>query len=173
MLIQQRPMLIQQQPNSWSCLPTAFAIAVEMTVKDFINLIGHDGSEIVRPDYSDPFCRKAFNIIECIHVMYDLGFSVTPFDAKPASAINNKEPVQIWSDEESDKRINKILSSEIGVITGYVPNAHSVVWDGTKIINPSDMSYQNLDYITIETFWVIQSIAKNNRKTVIAIGTNF
>ena len=45
-------MILQRSPNAWSCMPTAFAMAVNAPVEDLILSIGHDGSEKTWPDYA-------------------------------------------------------------------------------------------------------------------------
>lgn len=55
------------QPNSWSCLPTAFAMCIDRTPKDIFDWLEHDGSKIIWPELPDPECRQGFTIEECIH----------------------------------------------------------------------------------------------------------
>jgi len=52
---------LQRQPNGWSCLPTSFAMTLDVPVDKIISYMGHDGSEIYFPNRPDPFGRRAFH----------------------------------------------------------------------------------------------------------------
>ena len=67
----------QKNPNAWSCLPTAFAISQGDKLDDWLKLIGHDGSEIVRAGLPDPICRKGFHPNEMIYLCVGANFAVT------------------------------------------------------------------------------------------------
>lgn len=134
-------------------------MVVDVTPSFFIDCIGHDGSEIVRPDLAEPFCRRGFHLMECIHVCYNLGFSVTPFDALPQGAINGDYPITVWTNEEAERRITPVLSNECGVITGYTfqKRPHAVAWDRKQIYDPGRVLITEINEIEIETFWCVQS----------------
>lgn len=67
----------QKTPNAWSCLPTAFAMAMDVPLQSVLDFVGHDGSEIVRAGLPDPVCRKGFHPQEVIRYCLDQGFAVT------------------------------------------------------------------------------------------------
>ena len=55
-------MLTQQyQPNRWSCMATAFAMALGIEVSKLIDSIGHDGSEIVEANLELEPLRRGFS----------------------------------------------------------------------------------------------------------------
>ena len=76
-------MQLIRQPNKWSCSACAFAMALNLTLEEFINQIGHDGSEIWFPELFEPLCRKGFPFPECIQICLLNGLNVTPVDFKP------------------------------------------------------------------------------------------
>ncbi len=41
------PMKLQTSPNRWSCLPTSFAMALDVRAGQVIKWLGHDGSQVV------------------------------------------------------------------------------------------------------------------------------
>jgi hypothetical protein len=88
-------------PNAWSCLPAAFASALEVPVNTILNLVGHDGSEITDPDLSDPLCRRGFHPQEMIKLCLKASMPVTYVElapcavAKTASAGFTKSPAPI------------------------------------------------------------------------------
>jgi hypothetical protein len=70
-------------PNYWSCLPTSVANVIGVPVKEFINEIGHDGSEF---PYAPPHecIRRGFHTQECINVLIDKGYAATPIEFFPS-----------------------------------------------------------------------------------------
>jgi len=120
-----------------------------------IELIGHDGSAI-NPDwakYGDPKQRVAFHVQELIIVAYRLGYTVTPFERRPISAISYVDPFYYLQQDVTD-----ILNANSGVITGVtrygVP--HAVAWDGSRIHDPSYANIETLDKFQLECFWLIR-----------------
>lgn len=153
-------MRLIRQPNRWSCTAAAFAMVLDIDFDRFIGLIGHDGSEIIRPQLPEPLCRKGFHIIECIYACYDVGYSVTPFDAIPCGIVNN-HVLDLWDKNEGLMRLFKVIMHEQGVITGYTSEnrPHAVAWDSTHIYNPASdyVSLLDLNNYKIETFWCVKS----------------
>lgn len=74
-------MRLIKSPNRWSCLPTAFAMAMEVDLDTIIREVGHDGSRILFPKLPEPHCRRSFHIQELIRVAWDYGFGITEFQA--------------------------------------------------------------------------------------------
>lgn len=152
---------LQTSPNKWSCLPTAFAMAVNTRVSFIIKWIGHDGSAIIRPDAEDESQKHlGFHIQELISYSWWLGFSVTPFEPLPRHRVDGYEDYLVQFEAGNDKRIFTVLNDNIGVLTGQtLPDGrqHAVCWNGYsgKIYNPNG-SIQNIGDFAINTFWCIR-----------------
>lgn len=102
--------------DSQHCILIAFADVLGLELEEMIEQIGHDGSEIVRPEMGEPMCRRGFHIQECIRVAYGMGKSVTPIEIHPCSMVSgSKKVVQI---EPVLKLFEFVVRSEVGVITG-------------------------------------------------------
>jgi hypothetical protein len=84
-------MKLIRQPNRWSCLPTAFAIALDVSYDSIIKAIGHDGSKKIWPGLPEPRCRRSFHIREMIDVCYDLRYAVIEVDKQPISVVETDE----------------------------------------------------------------------------------
>jgi hypothetical protein len=69
----------QTQPNSWSCLATAFATVLGIDVNQFFACVGHDGSRIVSG------VRRGVHVQEAVDVAWRYGCTVTRIDALPQS----------------------------------------------------------------------------------------
>jgi hypothetical protein len=65
---------------------TAFAMAIGDDVKDMMEAIGHDGSEIIFPDLPEPMSRRGHHVQECIRVAMRFGYYSTPIELLPATA---------------------------------------------------------------------------------------
>jgi hypothetical protein len=135
-------MHLQRQPNHWSCVPTAFAMALNVRVSEFIAHIGHDGSQIIWPTLKEPHCRRGFHVQECIDIAFRAGFSVTPIEAIPSHA--PAEPVPAFeivcggSEKTALERFARIVLHHRGVLTGY---SHAVAFDHGVICDPCGHVY--------------------------------
>lgn len=143
---------LQLQPNEWSCLPTAFAMVLDIPVEKVIEDIGHDGSEIIFPDLSEPYCRRSFHIQELMDVCMLCNIGVISIEREPVSEAQGKLyklPVYI-------KRMDYYLVNYIGVLTGAAQSGypHAVAWDGSRVLDPNGMTYGIMDF-NINTYFLI------------------
>lgn len=102
--------------NNWSCLPKAFARALNISFDEFVKLVGHDGSEIIWPDQPEPRCRRGFTIQECIIATLELGYAVTPIaiSCNHASSLTDDFPLRI----DYSLAFTYTILKSVGVITG-------------------------------------------------------
>jgi hypothetical protein len=147
MIFRARNMRLQRQPNRWSCLPTAFAMALDVPVEEFLRRIGHDGSDIAFPAEPEPMCRRGFHIQECIEVALKLGYSVTPIELFPRHAPSlSIPPLTIFFGDERTVNVERFahfIDSGLGVITGYGRNCcHAVAYDHGSIYDPNGSEYR-------------------------------
>jgi len=73
-------------PNSWSCLPTAFAIALEVPLEAVLAIVGHDGSEERFKSLPDPQRRRGFHQQEMVKMCLEDGIAATPIELLPSVA---------------------------------------------------------------------------------------
>jgi len=133
-------MPIQPSPNAWSCLPTSCATAVGASVRDFINHIGHDGSEVIWPELAEPSRRRGFHIQECIDILLRAGFAVTPIEVlprlAPAFSVPSFTVLYQDSEEAAFSRFSDFVYRGRGVITGYASTVgHAVAYDHGEIFD--------------------------------------
>lgn len=143
-----------KQPNAWSCTACAFAMACGVSLEKFIEKIGHDGSEIMFPDLSEPMNRKGFPIPECIKVCLNWGLTCTPVDFNPKCGPASRHLFELDHSEFA----NAMLKKYQGVLSGKGrKNYHCVGWDGSKIYDPNGLvhDFEN-QYFTPEIFWIIK-----------------
>jgi len=147
-------MKLQKQPNNWSCLPTAFAMALDIDVEQLIKLIGHDGSEIWFPNQKEEHHKKrAFNPSEIMMTVLKMGRYVTPVVAQyEISPVENGEARQIITPQSE---IIQIMNNHCGVLTGYIRGRrHAVAWDGNMIFDPNGSKYERTLF-DMEIFWTV------------------
>lgn len=150
-------MKIQRILNFWSCLPSAFAMILDIPVEVIIQMVGHDGSEIWWPGQAEPYCRRGFHPQELIHVCEQIGVYVTEFQPRPSScSLNPNETKEIIGLE---KAFEAVLIQSQGVLTGVTLNGnrHSIAFDHGIVGDPNGL-ITKIDDFTIESFWrVIKS----------------
>jgi hypothetical protein len=154
-------MLIIQQPNNWSCLPAAFATVTGIPLETLLELVGHDGSEIIFNDLPEPLCRRSFLGQELVKVLFELGWIVSQYDLHPIGHVDEKHWYGLKIDDI--EYINSILADSIGVIGARVRatgNYHATAWDGTWCYDPTGFIYP-LDRFDIETYFRVEK--KQNR----------
>lgn len=176
-----------QTGNSWSCLPCSFAMVINMPVKDFISLLGHDGG--AKPYPEAPEQVAGFHEQECIEVLQALNYACTPIEMVPQMMPWLDGPMrQIWFPRVSvvpeppscldlravgnKERFIRHLSNTCGVLTGKRiidprarPIGHAVAWDGQSIYDPRGdhgliYSFYNAGEhgFSPQTFWKVQDL---------------
>lgn len=157
-------MILIEQPNRWSCLPTAFAMALSVPLVWLIKQVGHDGSQILYPDSEEPMNRRCFHIQEMIDIAYKHGYSVMPIEAKPRLG-KLEQNIDIGDETKNVNRLIRYLTDNIGVITGKINNKkHAVAWNKEMIYDPNGTIYP-INRFTIETFHMINKI--RNRESYV------
>lgn len=162
--------------NGWSCLPCAFAMVLDLTVEEFTELIGHDGS--AEPYDALPGQKAGFHEQECVEAVQLLGYACTPIEIVPQMMPHPGGPIRpIWfpgteSDREENnwRRFKRHLINTYGVITGVKQRAsggvigHAVAWDGKHIYDSRGegciYSFEEaIDFdFTPRTYWKVQEI---------------
>ena len=76
-------MRLLRKPERWMCLPASFAMVLDLPLAAIFEEIGHDGSQIMRPDLPEPTCRRGFHPQELIHVCLSHGHAATRVELFP------------------------------------------------------------------------------------------
>lgn len=133
----------QIKPNRWSCIPTAFAMALDIPVDQFIQEIGHDGNELICPSLPEPAGRRGFHEQECVTAALNHGFACTPIEVFPASlfATGHKQVILFPHDatdlDGNYGRFTRHVNTARGVLIGMgIRTRHAVAFDRGMVINP-------------------------------------
>lgn len=141
--------IMQKQPNRWSCLPTAFAMCLDMPVNEFISKVGHDGSGIRFPDLKEPYNRQSFHMQEMIDACIKSRYWVTMIEKnlvseEPFSGSKYKFPGGV-------NRFNDYVWKYKGVLIGP---GHAVACEQGIIYNPNGET-ELLDIYKYNEFYIV------------------
>jgi hypothetical protein len=141
-------MQLQQQPERWLCMATAFAMAVDLPVEEFLQYVGHRGEEIVWPTLDEPACRAGVHAQECIEVCLGLDYSVTPIQLVPRTSPTPHGTRQLLSEklihfpDGNWNRWYKHLQDARGVMECNGPKvSHAIAYDRGMIYDPTGSTY--------------------------------
>ena len=147
-------MLVQVQPNAWSCLPTAFAMVCDMKVEDLIARIGHDGSEHIFPE---PRPQVGFHIQEIIHALQD-EFSITELIEASYETPQGKLNWPI-DGKVIQERVNDAMKKYSGVVLVDYHHecGHVLAWDRKLLCDPRRGNDHNISmYFKTSGFWIVE-----------------
>jgi hypothetical protein len=133
-------MRLQIKPQRHLCLPTSFAMALDIPVAALLDEVGHDGSEIVFPDLPEPSCRRGFHVQELIDVALRRRFAVTPVELFPVLAHTDTRHRTLRLDNWW--RFESVLRNSRGVLDGTGCHCgHAVAYDHGHIFDPDGRDY--------------------------------
>src|SRR5690348_4650158 len=132
------PVLEQISPNRWSCLATAFAIGLNVDVEKLIEMIGHDGSEIIN-DLKEPYNRRAFHPQEFVLICLKHNIAVIPVEKHLTCLVPGTE--QQFS-LRLNNPISKLTLRHDGVIVGnWGQCSHAAYLHNGTVYDPAGKRY--------------------------------
>ena len=123
------------------CVPTSFAMVLDVPVAHLLTEIGHDGSEILYPDLPEPAGRRGFHVQELLEPCLWRGFAATPIEVFPVSehapGRRYVVPFAGFTGEDAPYRFELVIHRTRGVIEGQVGGCgHCVAYDHGLIYDP-------------------------------------
>ena len=120
-------MQFQKNPNAWSCLPTSFAMCMDVPVEEVLSRLSQDGSKITFPKRKG-FPYRGYHWMEVQAAAFELGFVTMTFEHFGSIGESQEEcvPAMDWG----------IDHKRPTVVTGLATsgNGHAVAYDpGTKL----------------------------------------
>jgi hypothetical protein len=153
-------MLLQKQPNSFSCLPTAFAMVLHRKVEDIISSLGHDGSRILWENCEHPCWKyRGFHPQELIDYCFKEGKAILHIESQPMFKDRtnpNNIPVCAIMDHES--RFYNYTNKLNGVLVGEYRTTryrHALAWFDGESYDPMTGNKGGLDDYFISDFYGI------------------
>ena len=162
-------MILQTKPNKWSCCPTAWAMALNIPVRELIERVGHDGSEIVHPGKNMPF--RGFHSQEMIKIALEFGYTATPIELAPVLCQGNQASdgyVNVYhgSDMDSNWKFFEEFLTHKGVLEAKTDRGygHSLAYEGGFLYDPDGEQYSYSREVVNEKglypyrLWVIKHV---------------
>jgi hypothetical protein len=119
------------------CAATAFAMVLNISVANFISLVGHDGSEIIFPKLDEPRNRRGHNIYDFINVALDYGLTATPLPLRPVIDSGCGFVHEMDSGDKNWERFIRQIHHSRGVIEcSSLSTGHMVGYDHGTIFDP-------------------------------------
>ena len=157
-------MILQKQPNDWSCLVTAFAMAMGIKVEALIYVIGHDGSKDFFEKVSYPYNKRSFHVQEILDSAircFDYVFCEIEFD--PCLSGDGIENKKIHDGYTNELRFKSYLDNCNMVLIGIkkldpIGRRHAVAWSALdkKIFDPNGLTYEFNNFIVRGAYAVIK-----------------
>lgn len=136
----------QHCEHAWHIMPACFSIVTKTSVDDIIKFCGHDGSELVWPEYGD-LGRLGFHTQEMIRYCLTIGYSVTALTQNFVSQRDNSKTYYNYSDDYRNRDFYDLLRHYYGVVSC---NEGMCVWDGQRFYNPYSDKF--IDFIDQEIY---------------------
>jgi len=140
--------------SNFDCILAAAAMVMDIDLGELKTRIGHDGSETIFPNLSEPYCRRGFHMQEIIDQAFLNGWSVMSIEVKfGLDPFNGDDPGFIVPVEQ--KRISVYLKKFPGIIAGKRDDGnHAVAWNGRMIYNSAGHIYPLKEFkYYVEQFW--------------------
>lgn len=125
------------KPNRWTCLITAYAMVFDETIERLIELVGHDGSQVIWPNQDEPMRRAGHSHHEMQYVARRLGYYLA--DYKPCFGYSPPGEIKLMTREFSEEWV-EVLAAHKGVLSGSYhgrTNFHAVAWSEGLIYDPT------------------------------------
>lgn len=140
-------MQLQKMPAPGLCLPTSFAMALDIPVESLMSHY-HDWRQVIFPGLPEPLCWRGVHIQEVIRTAYQYGYAITPHEmfpqiAPPRPGYDNHVVVY---DSNEQVFADMVLLSR-GVVTGVQGTpliglvGHAVAYDHGFIYDPNGYEY--------------------------------
>ena len=142
----------------WTCVAECFAKVFNVSFEELIELLGHDGSEIIWPQQKDPMCRRGFHVQEMVRVGLKLGFAVVQVESHP-SVYPDPEEKPFYLPEVP---LHRFFDLAPGVVTGYDTLRgcrHALAIVGGRVFDPAGTISRYGDFEAENLFLVFKTKA--------------
>lgn len=128
-------------------------MVLDVPIKAILDVIGHDGSDILWPDLPEPIKRRAFHVEELMYACRELGYYLVEYPAKIAYNPGGAHTEII----DFTTKWNQVIAEHSGILLGHYAgrtNAHAVAWNAQEgtIYDPSG-NHAKLPEFTSEAFY--------------------
>lgn len=139
------------------CMLYSAAMALDMAVEDIINILGHDGMDVVN-DNPPPFCYRGVHIQEIQTIAHRSGILFAPIDVCPSTIRAGViDQLEVICGMDYATRFLHIIKSAKGIIIGTNGNGnpHAVAFDDGLIYDPIGRKYP-ISHFRTQTAWLMR-----------------
>jgi len=142
-------MQLQVMPAQGLCLPTSFAMALDMPVESLLSQL-RGWHDVIFPGLPEPLCWRGVHIQEVIRLALNYGYAVTPCEMFPQIAPPRPGYENYVVTTESDDNqcaFGDVILLSRGVVTGLrgVPMTgmvgHAAAYDHGFLYDPNGYEY--------------------------------
>src|SRR6266487_4578029 len=129
------------------CGPASLAMLLNQPLQLILELLGHDGSEIIWPEEKGLRQRRGFSVEEFKDIADHFGYALMEIAGCPAISPDGiKAPLfieQFPFRRNNEERLFHYMSKYPGLIVGYYSPEiyHMVAWDRGKVYDPKPRVY--------------------------------
>ena len=119
-------------------------MALNISVLDAVEFVGHDGSDVVFPELAEPMCRRGFHQQEMIELALHLGVSPVPFQVLPSlrSECGQFSHAMYPHVTLRFEMFHEIIGSSKGVLEGACRKCHhAVAYEYGRIFDPDGREF--------------------------------
>ncbi len=140
-----------RKPERWLCMAAAWSMALDISLRRFFDIVGHDGGEIIFPGNLPPTDRRGHLSQECVRAAWSLGKTATQFD--PATNIDGpcgrSRIIRLLD-------FTDFLHAERGVVIGTTPTWHAVAFERGVFYDPDLEQPSKTLLLEPKRLWVIK-----------------
>lgn len=135
---------------------TAMAMVLDRPVEGLMEVLGHDGSEVLWPDLPEPIRRRGHHIEELQYLAYYTGNLLVPF--VPGFEYNPGARDDLpFAKYDFSGRFQVMLKRYDGILLGEYKRGtpHAVAWNAREgaIYDPDGFIPKNHDDFNVEAFY--------------------
>lgn len=123
--------------------------------KEIFEFLGHDGSEILWPEFEDPQRRRGFHIQEIVEFALTKHIMFLPIEPLPALCPTDDWPLDKAYVVERKTPFEDYIVRRPGLLLGtHEGRRHAVAWDRHKIHDPMGRRY-GIEEFVIHVFYAM------------------
>ncbi len=117
----------------YQCTTYSTAMILGITHEEVLELLGHDGRDIVNESGVGSAKYRGVHIQEIQNICCGMGKALIPYEPIPNLA---GAPIECWGTYIQ----REIMPGSVGLILGHNRSGrHCVAWDGNKILDPNGL----------------------------------
>lgn len=156
------------------CMLYSMAMLLDEDPAALVEAIGHDGKEVLWPQYKRPYCYRGYHIQEMIDVALDRGIALVSIECYPRSgpAPDPSQAQMLWGVQFSQDRFIEWVTGREALLIGEAKGGggHACAWDGEIVFDPNGYKYPLEEFTVCEAYLALRltitSTERNPQKSL-------